>query len=63
MSSDGYIITNNHVIDSAENISITLMDGITYEAKLIGRDKRSDLAVVKIDAENLLPAEFETRRP
>lgn len=58
MSSDGYIITNNHVIDSAENISITLMDGITYEAKLIGRDKRSDLAVVKIDAENLLPAEF-----
>lgn len=58
MSSDGYIITNNHVIDNAENISITLMDGTTYDAKLIGRDKRSDLAVIKIDAKNLIPAEF-----
>jgi serine protease Do len=58
MSSDGYIITNNHVIDSAENISITLMNGKTYDAKLVGRDKRSDLAVIKIEANDLIPAEF-----
>jgi serine protease Do len=58
MSADGYIITNNHVINGAKTITITLMDKKTYEGKLIGADARSDLAVVKIDATGLTPAEF-----
>lgn len=58
MSEDGYIITNNHVIKNADVITITLMDGTNYEAKLVGGDARSDLAVVKIDAKGLTPAEF-----
>jgi serine protease Do len=58
MSEDGYIITNNHVINNADTITITLMDGTTYNAKLVGGDARSDLAVVKIDAKGLKPAEF-----
>lgn len=58
MTSDGYIITNNHVVSGATEISITLMDGKTYVGKLIGADERSDLAVVKIEASNLTPAEF-----
>lgn len=58
MTADGYIITNNHVINGASSISITLMDGSTHEGELIGGDARSDLAVVKIDASGLVPAEF-----
>lgn len=58
MSTDGYIITNNHVIESAQDISVTLMDGTEHKATLVGRDSRSDLAVIKIDANNLVPAEF-----
>jgi serine protease Do len=58
MSEDGYIITNNHVIAGAEVITITLMDGRIFDAKLIGGDSKSDLAVVKIAATGLKPAEF-----
>ncbi|MGI6040477.1 MAG: S1C family serine protease [Eubacteriales bacterium] len=58
MSTDGYIITNNHVIESAQDISVTLMDGSEHKAQLVGRDSRSDLAVIKIDVDNLVAAEF-----
>ena len=49
----GYIITNNHVIDKADVITVTLHNGETYEAKLIGTDPDSDVAVIQIKAKNL----------
>jgi serine protease Do len=50
---DGYIVTNNHVVDNATQIRVTLNDRRVYPAKLIGVDKLNDLAVIKIDAKNL----------
>lgn len=49
ISKDGYIITNNHVVQNADKITVTLFDGTTHDAKLVGTDPRTDLAVVKID--------------
>lgn len=53
IASDGYIITNNHVIDQADEIEVTLNDKRTYKARLIGSDPNTDLAVVKIEETNL----------
>tara|TARA_Y100001960_G_C14784285_1_gene890655 strand:+ start:80328 stop:81686 length:1359 start_codon:yes stop_codon:yes gene_type:complete len=50
---DGYIVTNNHVIDNAEKIFVTLDNGEKYEAKKIGTDSRSDIAVLQIQVEGL----------
>ncbi len=47
---DGYIVTNNHVIDKAQTISVTLSDDSVYEAKVIGKDAKTDIALIKIDA-------------
>ena len=58
MTVDGYIVTNNHVIDGASKITVTLRSGEQYDAKLIGTDKNTDLAVIKIDADGLSPATF-----
>ncbi|MEF3190983.1 MAG: Do family serine endopeptidase [Campylobacterales bacterium] len=59
ITEDGYIVTNNHVIDGADKILISFSDGKKeYEAKLIGADPKSDLAVVKIDAGKLTPIAF-----
>jgi len=56
LSADGYIVTNNHVVDNADEITVTLPHNKQeYKAKLIGQDKESDLAVIKIEASNLLP--------
>ncbi|MCB0446749.1 MAG: trypsin-like peptidase domain-containing protein, partial [Gelidibacter sp.] len=55
ISPDGYIITNNHVINGAQNISITLNDNKTYTAELIGSDEKTDIALLKIDADENLP--------
>lgn len=52
-SQDGYIITNNHVVDFADVVEVTLYDNRTFQAKVIGTDKTTDLAVLKIEAENL----------
>lgn len=52
---DGYVVTNNHVIDKAEEITVTVNGGDHYPAKLIGRDPKTDLAVLKIDADKPLP--------
>ena len=64
---DGYIVTNNHVIDGAEQITVTLQDGDAFEADVVGRDARTDLALIKIDAGELLPAvgfdEADSTRP
>ncbi len=53
MSEDGYIVTNNHVIDNSDKVYVTLNDNREFEAKLIGADPSTDLAVLKIDAENI----------
>ncbi len=53
ISSDGYIITNNHVIEGATEITVILNDSSEYPAKLIGRDSQTDLAVLKIDKTGL----------
>lgn len=58
VSKDGYILTNNHVIDGASEIEVTLMDDGKYIAEVIGTDEKTDLAVLKIDAEDLPAAEF-----
>jgi serine protease Do len=55
ISSDGYIVTNNHVIDSASEIEITLNNKKKYNAELIGTDKESDIALLKINADTDLP--------
>ncbi len=53
VSRDGYIITNNHVVQDAETINVVLNDKRSFAAKLVGNDPASDLAVIKIDAEDL----------
>jgi serine protease Do len=53
VSPDGYIVTNDHVIDDATQIKVTLNDRRVFNAKLVGVDKLNDLAVIKIDAKNL----------
>jgi len=53
VTKDGYILTNNHVVDNAEQVKVTLQDGREFNAKVIGRDPKSDIAVIKIDAKNL----------
>ncbi|NJB70551.1 Do/DeqQ family serine protease [Saonia flava] len=55
ISPDGYIVTNNHVIDRADKLQVTLNNNKTYDAELIGTDSKSDIALLKIDAENNLP--------
>ncbi|MEZ4856508.1 MAG: trypsin-like peptidase domain-containing protein [Gelidibacter sp.] len=58
ISPDGYIITNNHVIDGAQQIEVTLNDNKIYNANLVGTDEKTDIALLKIDADEDLP--FET---
>lgn len=53
LSADGYIMTNNHVISNADEITIRLSDDTVLDAKLIGQDERSDLALLKVEANNL----------
>ena len=58
ISKDGYIITNSHVIEGASSIDVVLSTGEEYDAKLIGQDVKTDLAVLKIEAKNLPAAEL-----
>lgn len=53
ISPDGYIVTNNHVIDGAERLEVLLNDNSTYDARVIGTDEATDLALIKIDAKGL----------
>lgn len=55
ISSDGYIVTNNHVIDNATELEITLNNRKKYKAELIGTDQKNDIALLKIDADEKLP--------
>ncbi len=58
ISSDGYIITNNHVIKDADEVRVSLNDGREFEAKVVGTDPPSDVAVLKIDVTGLTPIEI-----
>ena len=58
ISEDGYIITNNHVIEDASSITVTLRSGESYEAKLVGTDADVDIALIKIEAAGLTTAVF-----
>jgi len=59
-SSDGYIVTNNHVVENATSIEVSLQDGSTYEATVVGTDPETDLAVIKIAASDLPVATIGT---
>jgi len=56
MDSRGYIITNNHVIDGGDNITVVMQDGTNYPAYLIGADVQTDIAVLKVETQKALPA-------
>lgn len=58
ISSDGYIVTNNHVVANADELEIVLNDNRVYEAEVIGTDPTTDLALVKVDADNLSHIDF-----
>lgn len=53
ISADGYIVTNNHVVDGADELTVTLNDNQEHSARIIGTDKTTDLALIKIDGKNL----------
>ena len=53
ISADGYIVTNNHVVEGADELTVTLSDSKEYSARIIGNDKTTDLALIKIDGKNL----------
>jgi serine protease Do len=55
ISADGYAVTNNHVVDKAENVKVTADDGMIYSAKVIGTDARSDLALIKVEGRGSFP--------
>jgi serine protease Do len=55
ISADGFAVTNNHVVDKAENVQVTTDDGKIYQAKVIGTDPRSDLALIKVDGRSDFP--------
>jgi serine protease Do len=56
ISKDGYVLTNNHVIEGAKEVTITLADHQEYKAKIVGRDPKTDLAVLKIEGKGNFPA-------
>jgi serine protease Do len=56
VSKDGYILTNHHVVDGSDQVTVRLLDRREYKAKIVGTDPNTDLAVLKIDAKNLVPA-------
>jgi serine protease Do len=59
ISADGYIVTNNHVVEGAEDIKVILKDGRELKAQVIGRDESTDLAVVKVEGKNFPYVSFE----
>ena len=56
ISEDGYILTNNHVIEGQSSIKVTTSDGQEYDATVVGTDDKTDIAVLKIEASGLTPA-------
>ncbi len=62
VSSDGYILTNTHVIDDGERATVQLYDGTTYDAKLVAADSQSDVAILKIEKTGITPAVFASSK-
>ena len=58
LTHDGYILTNHHVIEDANSITVTTYDGTRYNARLVGSDAKNDIAVLKIDGKNLQPVKI-----
>jgi len=58
LSADGYLITNNHVVEGTTGVTVRMPDGTEYDASVVGTDAQSDLAVLKIEAEGLVPVVF-----
>ena len=58
ITDDGYIVTNNHVVDGADKLEVLLNDNKTYEARIVGTDEMTDLALIKIDVKGLSPITF-----
>ena len=63
ISSDGYAVTNNHVVQNAESVKVTTDDGKTYSAKVIGTDRRTDLALIKVDGKDFPYVKFADKAP
>jgi serine protease Do len=63
ISADGYAVTNNHVVDRAEEVEVQTDDGKTYSAKVIGTDPRTDLALIKVDGNNFPYARLASHAP
>jgi serine protease Do len=64
ISADGYAVTNNHVVDHAKSVEVTTDDGKIYTAKVIGTDKKTDLALIKVDGkQDFAYVELETAKP
>ena len=59
ISPDGYIVTNNHVVENASDIKVTLKDGREFKATIVGRDEGTDLAVIKVEGKNFPFVDFE----
>lgn len=55
LTADGYILTNYHVVENSDSITVSLYDGTSYDATLVGCDDSNDIAVLKVEAENLMP--------
>src|SRR4030095_5257401 len=62
VSPDGYIVTNAHVVDGAKEVTVRLTDHREFEAKVLGSDPKTDVAVLKIDANNLATAPLGSAR-
>jgi serine protease Do len=58
VSADGYILTNNHVVDDADSVKVTLADGHQLNAKVVGTDKKTDIAIIKVEARDLPTVTF-----
>jgi serine protease Do len=63
ISADGYAVTNNHVVDKADNVQVTTDDGKNYTAKVIGTDPRTDLALIKVEGSNFPFVQLEDKSP
>ncbi|MFK4384776.1 serine protease Do [Bradyrhizobium sp. USDA 223] len=64
ISADGYAVTNNHVVDRAESVQVTMDDGTTYTAKVVGTDPKTDLALIKVDGKKDFPfVKFSDQKP
>lgn len=64
VSADGYAVTNNHVVDHAKTVQVTMDDGSVYDAKVVGSDSKTDLALIKVDANKSFPfVKFSDRDP